>query len=183
MFFQGAPSSETDRCLQGPGEAFLSRSRENPVKNIPFVSSKPQPFSPLCHLFHVCRPWSFFCPVPLLHSRALTGPAVPTSIVLIVYSLYPGTKDIKLSDLWAGAGAWVINEALGRGRRRDGWRVRKEARGRGRRTAGQVGWQTHNQWTNRWGLLLSSDKRPQAHPGRTSQIIIDRTYCFLCSWA
>lgn len=138
---------------------FVSQSRESPVKNIPFVSAKPQPFFSLSHLFHVCRL------VPLLHSRALTGPAVPTLIVRIVNSLHPGTKDIKLSDLWAGAGAWVINEALGRGRKRDGKRVRKEARGGGSRTAGQVGWQTHNQWTNRWGLLLSSDKRPQAHPG------------------
>lgn len=120
------------QMLAGTWRAFLSpQSWENPAKNIPFVSSKPPSFSPLRHLFHVCRPPSFFFPGPLLHSRALPGPAVPSSIGPIVYSLHPDTKDIKLSDLWAGAGAWLINEALGRGRRRDGWRVREGGKGEG----------------------------------------------------
>lgn len=132
MFCQEDPSSETDRCSQGHGEPFCRHNPEKILeKNIPFVSSKPPSFSPLRHLFHVCRPPSFFFPGPLLHSRALPGPAVPSSIGPIVYSLQPDTKDIKLSDLWAGAGAWLINEALGRGRRRDGWRVREGGKGEG----------------------------------------------------
>lgn len=39
----------------------------------------------------------------------------------IVYSLQPGTKDIKLTDQWAGTVAWLIDEALGRGVE-DRWR-------------------------------------------------------------
>lgn len=67
--------------------------------------------------------------------RALPGPAVPIRFGPIVYSLHPDTKDIKLSDLWAGAGAWLINEALGRGEeggRMDGGKEAKGGRRKGR---------------------------------------------------
>lgn len=102
----------------------------------------------------------------VLLSRAkqrLSWPHTSHSIGPIVYSLHPDTKDIKLTDQRAGARARLINEALGRREggywREDGWREAREEKG-GRRP-GQVGWQTHNQRTNRWELLLSSDKRAQ----------------------
>lgn len=70
-----------------------------------------------------------------MHSKGSSGPAVPIRFGLIVYSLHPDTKDIKLSDLWAGAGAWLINEALGRGEeggRMDGGKEAKGGRRKGR---------------------------------------------------
>lgn len=115
--------------------------------------------SPPSHL-HTCL---FPSPIPLSFSvslarakQRLSWPHASRSIDPIVYSLHPDTKDIKLTDQRAGARARLINEALGRGGgRMDGGR----RTGGGR--AGQVGWQTHNQRTNRWELLLSSDKRVQ----------------------
>lgn len=76
-------------------------------------------------------PLPFLCCI----QRALPGPAVPIRFGPIVYSLHPDTKDIKLSDLWAGAGAWLINEALGRGEeggRMDGGKEAKGGRRKGR---------------------------------------------------
>lgn len=80
-------------------------------------------------------PPRFSLPFLCCIQRALPGPAVPIRFGPRVYSLHPDTKDIKLSDLWAGAGAWLINEALGReeeGGRMDGGKGAQGGRRKGR---------------------------------------------------
>lgn len=75
-------------------------------------------------------------PIPLSTwgpSRSSPGPMIGP----IVYSLQPDTKDIKLTDQWAGTGAWLINEALGRGREGSGGRRRAEGGWTGRLTDAQ----------------------------------------------
>lgn len=104
--------------------------------NQTFTFLPPQPF---LFLFH----FPSLHPLQWCNSRS-QAPSV--------YSLYPDRKDIRLSDQRARAGARRINEA-------SGWREGGREKGRGR--LGQVGWQAHNQRRNRWGLLLSSDKRLQ----------------------
>lgn len=102
------------------------------------------------------------------------GPVVSRLISLIVYSLRPGTKDIKLTDQWAGARPWLINEALG------GWI------GGGSRGVlmvyvcggEQVGWLTHNQQSNRWGNFCWAQIR-----GRCLCELDRGRFCFQRSWA
>lgn len=125
----------------------------------PQPSQSPTPFLP--HSFNLFS-----------HTVKRPSPCSPGPMLLIwfgpiVYSLHHDTKDIKLTDQWAGARAWLINEALGR-RVEGGWKEK----GRGR--TGQVGWQTHNQWKNRWGLLLSSDKRLQ--PRHTTRSLLTAAF-------
>lgn len=103
--------------------------------------------------FSLCLPNPLFHPSPLLwqlhtflfsplpslrpsQSRIqgarhrLSWPCACRSIGPIVYSLHPDTKDIKLTDQWAGARARLINEALGRGEGRG----RMDGGRRGRRS-------------------------------------------------
>jgi len=82
-------------------------------------------------LFHLLslRPSKSRIQGPRTGSPALL---LPRSIGPIVYSLHQDTKDIKLTDQWAGARPWLINEALGR---EDGW---KRELGEGR--CGREGW-------------------------------------------
>lgn len=107
------------------------------------------------HLFFTATAFSFPFSFPSLHPLQWCN---SRSHAPSVYSLYPDRKDIRLSDQRAGAGARRINEA-------SGWREGGREKGRGR--LGQVGWQAHNQRRNRWGLLLSSDKRLQPSSGPT----------------
>lgn len=127
----------------------------------PRPSQSPTPFLP--HSFNLFS-----------HTVKRPSPCSPGPMLLIwfgpiVYSLHHDTKDIKLTDQWAGARAWLINEALGR-RVEGGW----EKKGRGR--TGQVGWQMHNQWKNRWGLLLSSDKRLHPSSGHTTRSLLTAAF-------
>lgn len=124
------------------------------------------PPHPLCHfnLFH-----HFFHPSILL-SLAFKGQAASLLAPHFPFdwpnSLFTSPRHKRHQADWSAgrsqgtADQWGLGQKGGGGYwREDGWREAREEKG-GRRP-GQVGWQTHNQRTNRWELLLSSDKRAQ----------------------